>query len=83
MRTVNLQQDIEQVLIECVISMPDVFLSYEIDAVDVVYHRDGYWDVVYVESEETEVVIGKIELLGDFDAKIDIFDVSLPILDIT
>ena len=77
MRATNIREDIEAVLFQLAIAIPDVFLNYDVNRVELVVDdvdRPAVWDIVFVESEETELVIGEIVLLEDFTATFDIFD---------
>jgi hypothetical protein len=76
MRAISILEDIEQVLRQLVLAIPDVFLDYDanlielhVDDVD----RPTVWEIVYVESEETELVLGEVTLLENFMAYIQIF----------
>ena len=76
MRTISIQSDIEQVLLQYARAIPEVFTSYDIANVEI--QRDpldeGMWDIVFVESAETEVWIGEIGLNEDFEATFNIFE---------
>ena len=77
MRTFNLLEDIESVLYQLTRTIPDVFLNYDVNRVEVQVDdvdRPTVWDIVFVESEETELVIGEIVLSEDFTATFEIFD---------
>ena len=76
MRATNIREDIEAVLFQLAIAIPDVFLNYDVNRVELVVDdvdRPTAWDIVFVESEETELVIGEIVLLEDFTASFEIF----------
>lgn len=76
MRAINIREDIEAVLFQLAIAIPDVFLNYDVTKVELIVDdedRPAVWDIVFVESEETELVIGEIVLLEDFTATFDIF----------
>ena len=76
MRQINILQDIEQVLRELVIAIPDVFLSYDLELIELQCDdedRPTVWEIVVVESDETELVIGEITLMEDYTAFVDIF----------
>ena len=77
MRGINIREDIEAVLFQLAIAIPDVFLNYDVNRVEIQVDdedRPAVWDIVFVESEETELVIGEIVLLEDFTATFDIFE---------
>jgi len=76
MRAINIREDIEAVLFQSAIAIPEVFLNYDVTKVELIVDdedRPAVWDIVFVESEETELVIGEIVLLEDFTATFDIF----------
>ena len=75
-RTINITQDIEQILRELVLAIPDVFLDYDTDLIELQVDdedRPTVWEIVFVESDETELVIGEVTLLENFDAIVEIF----------
>jgi hypothetical protein len=79
MRSINITQDIEEVLRQLVIAIPEVFLDYDVDLIELqVDDRQvtipTAWDIVFVESEDTELVLGEVVLLENFEAEITIFD---------
>ena len=77
MRSINITQDIEQVLRELVIAIPDVFLDYDVNLIELQVDDDDRptcWEIVFIESEETELVIGEVVLLENFEAVIMIFE---------
>jgi hypothetical protein len=76
MRSISIRDDIENVLRQFAIAIPEVFLNYDVDRVDLVVDdedRPTVFDIVFVESDETELVIGEIVLSEDFMASFDIF----------
>lgn len=83
MRSVSLIADLEEVIFQYVTAVADVRLSYNIHDVEVVYREDGEFDIVYVESAETEVIIGLATVFADFSLNVEIFDVNSPIIDET
>jgi hypothetical protein len=77
MRSINITQDIEEVLRQLVIAVPEVFLEYDVDLIELVVDdedRPTMWEIVFVESEETELVLGEVLLMEDFTAYIQIFE---------
>jgi hypothetical protein len=77
MRSINITQDIEQVLRELVLAVPEVFLSYDLELIELQVDdesRPTVWEIVVVESEDTELLIGEVLLMEDFTAYIDIFE---------
>ena len=77
MRSINILDDIEEVLYQSAIAIPDIFLEYDVNRVELQVDdedRPTVWDIVFVESSETEIVLGEITLLEDFTAIFDIFE---------
>ena len=77
MRNISIREDIEVVILQLVRAIPDVFLNYDVNSVQLVeYHEDGLvgsWDVVFVEDDDYEIVIGEAVLGSDLFVEIDIF----------
>lgn len=77
MRNISIREDIEVVILQLVRAIPDVFLNYDVNSVELVpYHEDGLigsWDVVFVESDDYEVIIGEAMLGSDLFVEIDIY----------
>lgn len=77
MRNLSIREDIEVVILQLVRAIPDVFLNYDVNSVELVeYHEDGLigsWDVVFVESDDYEIIIGEATLGSDLFVEIDIF----------
>jgi len=79
MRSISIRDDIENVLRQFAIAIPEVFLNYDIDRVELQiddYDRPTVFDIVFVESDETELVIGEIVLRDDFSASFEIFEAN-------
>lgn len=77
MRSISILDNILVVLQQLAVAIPEVYLNYDVTCVEL--HADDYdrptvFDIVFVESEETELVIGEIVLLEDFTAKFEIFE---------
>lgn len=77
MRNISIREDIEVVVLQLVRAIPDVFLNYDVNSVELVeYHEDGLvgsWDIVFVEDDDYEVIIGEAVLGTDLFVDIDIF----------
>ena len=83
MRIISIRDDIEQVIRELVIAIPEVYLDYPTEGVALVERHvaededrlDEVYvaDIVFVESEETELVLGEVYLGGDLKVRIEIF----------
>ena len=76
MRTISIKEDIEEVLLQYARAIPEVFTSYDITYVEIQLSPEdtNVWDIVFVESFESEVLLGEITLHGDFDATFEIFE---------
>jgi hypothetical protein len=77
MRSINITQDIEEVLRQLVIAIPEVFLDYDVDLIELQVDdedRPTVWEIVFVESEDTELVLGEVVLMENFEAVIEIFE---------
>ena len=77
MRSISIRDDIEQVIRELVIAIPEVYLDYDINLIELQVDdedRPTTWEIVFVESEETELVLGEATLLENFDLVVDIFE---------
>ena len=77
MRSMNILDEVIRSLYEYAVAIPEVFMHYDVSKVELQvddYDRPTVFDIVFVESEETELVIGEIVLSEDFTATFDIFD---------
>lgn len=77
MRTISIRDDIEQVIRELVVAIPEVYLDYDINSIELQVDdedRPTVWEIVFVESENTELVLGEVVLMENFDAEITIFE---------
>jgi hypothetical protein len=80
----NILEDIEVVLFQSAIAIPEIFLNYDVSKIELHVDdvdRPAVWEIVFVESEDSEVVLGEITLYEDFTAKFDIFDDETGIID--
>jgi hypothetical protein len=78
MRIVSLRDDVEQVILQYVRAIPDIFTVYDISRVELVgYDGDrglvAEYDIVFVESDETEIVLGDVQLGTDLMLEVDIY----------
>lgn len=77
MRNISIREDIEVVILQLVRAIPDVFLNYDVNSIELVeYHEDGQvgsWDIVFVDSDDYEVIIGEAVLGTDLFVEIDIY----------
>lgn len=78
MRSISIRDDIEEVIVQLVCAIPEVFLSYDpiyVELVDTTEDGQIYSaDIVFVEDEETELVLGEVRLGSDLIAEIEIFE---------
>lgn len=77
MRTISIRDDVEQVALQYVRALPDVFTQFDINRVELVeYLQDGNIysaDIVFVESDDYEVVLGSIAIGTDLILEVDIY----------
>jgi hypothetical protein len=84
MRKIFILDDIEAVLYQSAIAIPDIFLAYDVNKIELHVDdvdRPTVWEIVFVESDDSEVVIGEITLMEDFSAYFDLFDDNEGIID--
>lgn len=77
---INITTDIEQILTQYAQAIPDLFLEYDREAIQVV-HKHFFevdlvqlFDIVLVLSEDEELVVGEMKLSADFDLSYEIFE---------
>lgn len=76
----NITTDIEEVLAQYARAIPDLYLDFDREAIQVVHSqyciRDlaQYFDIVLVLSEDEELVVGEMKLSADFDLSVAIFE---------
>lgn len=77
MRTISIRDDVEQIVLQYVRALPDIFTSYDIASIELQeYHVDGMVfaaDIVFVESDDYEVVLGDVEVGTDLILAVDIY----------
>lgn len=76
-RTISILADIEQTLLQLVCAVPEVFLGYDVDLIELQVDdvdRPTTWEIVFVESETQELVLGEVVLLENFEAVVMIFE---------
>ena len=84
MRNINILDDIVEVLYQSAIAIPDIFLMYDVNKIELHVDdedRPTVWEIVFVESADSEVVIGEITLMEDFTAIFDLYDADEGIID--
>ena len=77
MRAISIRDDVEQVALQYVRALPDVFTEYDINSVELVeYDAEGVVfaaDIVFVESDDYEIVIGDLQVGTDLMLEVDIY----------
>lgn len=78
MRIISVRDDLEQVVLQLVKAIPEVYLDYDLDFIQLVkYDNDrglvAEYDIVVVESDEYEIVIGDVTVGTDLIVEIDIY----------
>lgn len=75
----NIRDDIETILTQYAQAIPDLFLEYDREAIQVV-QNDNVWndgslvfDIVVVLSEDEELLVGEMLLDADFALSYEIF----------
>jgi len=78
MRTINLADDILAILTQSAKAIPDLFLDFDAERIEVVTTEDaGIFDIVIVESEDEELLVGEIVLDEDLNATFELFETNL------
>ena len=77
MRNISIRDDVEQVVLQYVRAIPEIFMDYDIDCVELVeYDQEGVVysaDIVFVESDDYEVVLGDVSVGTDLMLEVDIY----------
>ena len=77
MRIISIRDDVEQAVLQYVRAIPEIFMDYDISRVELVeYHEDGLvgsWDIVFVESDDYEIVLGDVQVGTDLMLEVDIY----------
>lgn len=77
-RNISIRDDIVQVMTQYVRALPDVFTEFDITKVELVPElvpgEDFILDIVCVENEDEELLIGEAILTGDFELYVEIFE---------
>ena len=74
MRTLNLQSDIETLLTQFARCIPEVLLEFDLTKVQATFTGvDGVFDLVLVEGDDVETVIGEIVLDENLEAHFEVF----------
>ena len=71
---INITTDIEEVLAQFARAIPDLYLDFDREAIQVVHNENGVFDIVLVLSEDEELVVGEMKLSADFDLSYEIFE---------
>lgn len=77
MRIISIRDDVEQAVLQYVRAIPEIFMDYDISRVELVeYHEDGMVysaDIVFVEDDDYEIVLGDASVGSDLFVHIDIY----------
>ena len=77
MRIISIRDDVEQAVLQYVRAIPEIFMDYDISRVELVeYHEDGLvgsWDIVFVEDDDYEIVLGDVQVGTDLMLEVDIY----------
>lgn len=77
---INITTDIEEVLAQYARAIPDLYLDFDREAIQVVHSKYcivdlvQFFDIVLVLSEDEELVVGEMKLSADFDLSYEIFE---------
>jgi hypothetical protein len=71
---INITTDIEAILTQFARAIPDLYLDFDREAIQVVESGFGVFDIVLVLSEDEELVLGEMVLSADFDLTYEIFE---------
>jgi len=74
MRTISIRDDVEQVVLQYVRAMPEIFTEFDIASVELqpydVDRQVFAADIVFVESDDFELVLGEVTV--DFDLMLEV-----------
>ena len=78
MRIVSLRDDLEQAILQYVRAIPEIYLEFDINSVELLSYDDdrgfvAQYDIVFVESDETEIVLGDAQVGTDLILEVDIY----------
>ena len=74
MRTVSLVPFIVDCLLDLATAIPEIYLDFDVDQIELQYREDDEaWDIVFVESDDVEVILGTVYVDDEFNAVFDIF----------
>ena len=74
MRTFDLRNDIEQVALQLVRAVPEIFMDFDLSKVQLVRTEDfGIYDVVVIEDDQVEVVVGEVIIMDDLTMTFEAF----------
>ena len=72
MRSINIVEDIEQVLTQFARSTPEIFMEFTIAKIDVIFNGTSF-DIVYAIDEDEELVLGEIWLDDKYTATFNVY----------
>lgn len=73
-RNISIRDDILEIITQYVRALPDVFTEFDITKVELVPSEARRWDVVCVENEDEELLIGEAWVSADFRLFVEIFE---------
>lgn len=78
MRIISIRDDVEQAVLQYVRAIPEIFMDYDISRVELVgYDSDrglvAEYDIVFVESDDYEIVLGDVQVGTDLMLEVDIY----------
>ena len=73
-RNISIRDDIIQIVTQYVRALPDVFTEFDITKVELVPGEDFVLDIVCVENEDEELLIGEAWVSADFRLFVEIFE---------
>ena len=75
MRSISIRDDLEAILAQYARCIPEILMQYDLNQISVVFTEvDGVFDLVLIEDEDNEVVLGEIIVSEDLEASFEIFE---------
>lgn len=82
MRSISIRDDIEQILGQYAKCIPEILGPHDLNLIEVAFTGvDGIFEILLVEDDDNEVVLGEIILTEDLEAFFDIFDGNETVID--
>lgn len=74
MRIISLVPTIVDAMLGMATAIPEIYLDFDVEQVELQYREDDEaWDIVFVESDEVEMILGIVYVDEEFNAVFDIF----------